>query len=83
MSDHHFRLCDARRLQPLLSDKVRSVPRVDDRRIISGIVHVIRNDLRWRDAPPEYGPTLCNRFVRWPASSPASSRSSPPRTGRR
>jgi transposase len=43
------------------------VPRVDDRRVISGIVFVIRNGLRWRDAPKEYGPhkTIYNRFVRW------------------
>lgn len=43
------------------------VPRVDDRRVISGIIHVIRNGLRWRDAPGVYGPhkTLYNRFVRW------------------
>jgi len=43
------------------------VPRVDDRRVISGIVFVIKNGLRWRDAPREYGPhkTLYNRFVRW------------------
>jgi len=43
------------------------VPRVDDRRIISGIVFVFRNGLRWRDAPAEYGPpkTLYNRFIRW------------------
>ncbi len=43
------------------------VPRTDDRRVISGIIHVIRNGLRWRDAPAEYGPhkTLYNRFVRW------------------
>src|SRR5271168_4444350 len=42
-------------------------PRVDDRRVISGIIFVIRNGLRWRDAPPAYGPhkTLYNRFVRW------------------
>ena len=42
-------------------------PRVDDRRVISGIVFVIRNGLRWRDAPAAYGPhkTLYNRFVRW------------------
>ena len=33
------------------------VPRVDDRRIISGIIFIIRNGLRWRDAPKEYGPT--------------------------
>jgi transposase len=42
-------------------------PRVDDRRVISGIVFVIRNGLRWRDAPREYGPhkTIYNRFIRW------------------
>lgn len=42
-------------------------PRVDDRRVISGIIHVIRNGLRWRDAPEVYGPhkTLYNRSVRW------------------
>lgn len=43
------------------------VARVDDRKVISGIVFVIRNGLRWRDAPADYGPhkTLYNRFVRW------------------
>lgn len=43
------------------------VPRVDDRRVISGIVYVIRNGLMWKDAPRGYGPpkTLYNRFVRW------------------
>lgn len=43
------------------------VKRVDDQRVISGIIHVIRNGMRWRDAPPDYGPhkTLYNRFVRW------------------
>ena len=43
------------------------IPRVDDRRVISGIIFVIRNGLRWRDAPAEYGPhkTIYNRFIRW------------------
>src|SRR5579862_10028643 len=43
------------------------IARVDDRRIVSGIVFVIKNGLRWRDAPREYGPhkTLYNRFIRW------------------
>jgi putative transposase len=53
---------------------------VDDQRVVSGILHVIRNGLRWRDAPAEYGPhkTLYNRFIRWSrmgcstASSPGS-----------
>ncbi len=43
------------------------VPRVDDRRVMSGIVYVIRNGLQWKDAPKAYGPhkTLYNRFMRW------------------
>lgn len=43
------------------------IPRVADRRVISSIVFVIRNGLRWRDAPAVYGPrkTLYNRFIRW------------------
>lgn len=43
------------------------VARVDDRKVVSGIIFVIRNGLRWRDAPADYGPhkTLYNRFVRW------------------
>jgi transposase len=42
------------------------VPRVDDRRVVSGIVYVIRNGLQWKDAPKAYGPhkTLYNRFIR-------------------
>jgi transposase len=43
------------------------IARVDDRRVISGIIFVIRNGLRWRDAPAEYGPhkAIYNRFIRW------------------
>lgn len=46
---------------------VHGVPRVDDLRVVSGIIFVIRNGLRWRDAPSDYGPhkTLYNRFIRW------------------
>lgn len=52
--EHHFPLS-------------HGVPRVDDLRVVSGIIFVLRNGLRWRDAPREYGPhkTLYNRFVRW------------------
>ena len=55
------------RLRPLLPNKVRGVARVDDRRVISGIIHVVKSGGRWVDAPPCYGPrkTLYNRFVRW------------------
>lgn len=69
MSDHHFWLSNSQfaRIQPFLPNKPRGVPRVDDRRVISGIIHVIRNGLMWRDAPANYGPhkTLYNRFIRW------------------
>ena len=43
------------------------VPRVDDRRVISGIICVLKHGLQWKDAPREYGPhkTLYNRFRRW------------------
>jgi transposase len=43
------------------------VARVDDRRVISGIIYVLKNGLRWSDAPAGYGShkTLYNRFVRW------------------
>ena len=57
------------RLAPLLPTDTRGVPRVDDRRVISGIVHVLKSGCRWVDAPDVYGPrkTLYNRFVRWAA----------------
>ena len=57
------------RLASLLPNDTRGVPRVDDRRVISGIVHVLRSGCRWKDAPASYGPhkTLYNRFVRWAA----------------
>jgi putative transposase len=55
-----------RRIEPYFPLS-HGMPRVDDRRIISGIIFVIRNGLRWRDAPAEYGPskTIYNRFIRW------------------
>ena len=54
------------RLQPYFP-KSHGKPRVDDRRVLSGIVFVNRNGLRWRDAPKDYGPhkTLYNRWKRW------------------
>jgi transposase len=57
------------RLEAFLPTDTRGVPRVDDRRVISGIVHVLKSGCRWKDAPVDYGPykTLYNRFVRWRA----------------
>ena len=47
--------------------KPRGRPRVDDRRVQSGIIFVNRNGLRWRDAPAAYGPpkTHYYRWIRW------------------
>ena len=55
------------RIQPLLPTDVRGKKRVDDRLVISGILHVLKSGCRWCDVPPEYGPptTIYNRFVRW------------------
>ncbi len=54
-------------IAPHLPADTRGKPRVDDRRVISGIIHILKSGCRWADAPPEYGPrkTLYNRFVRW------------------
>jgi transposase len=56
-----------RRIEPLLPRGRRGAHRVDDRRVISGIVHMLRSGARWRDCPVEYGPytTIYNRFNRW------------------
>ena len=63
-----FWLTDAQmaRLQPFFP-KSHGKPRVDDRRVLSGIIFINRNGLRWRDAPKEYGSpkTLYNRWKRW------------------
>lgn len=55
-----------RRIEPFFP-RSRGLRRVDDRRVVSGIVYVIRHGLQWKDAPVGYGPpkTLYNRFVRW------------------
>ena len=55
-----------RRIEPFFPLS-HGVPRVDDRRIVSGIIYVIKHGLMWRDAPKGYGPhkTIYNRFVRW------------------
>lgn len=68
----HFWLTDEQfaKIAPLLPNDTRGKERVDDRRVISGIVHVLKSGGRWTDAPREvYGPkkTLYNRFVRWAA----------------
>jgi transposase len=67
MTDHYW-LSEKQlnRIKPYFP-RSHGVPRVDDRRVLSGIIHVLKRGLQWRDAPAEYGPhkTLYNRFIRW------------------
>lgn len=54
-------------IQPLLPNKPRGNPRVDDRRVLNGIFFRLRSGTPWRDLPERYGPytTVYNRFNRW------------------
>jgi transposase len=54
-------------IRPMLPNKPRGVPRVNDRRVLNGIFWVLRSGAPWRDVPDDFGPyTTCyNRFVRW------------------
>jgi transposase len=54
-------------IEPHLPRGKPGKPRVDDRRVISGIMHVLKTGCRWRDCPPAYGPptTIYNRYNRW------------------
>src|SRR5580704_11309654 len=71
MSTDQFWLSDEQfaKIEPHLPRDTRGRERVDDRRVISWIIHVLKSGGRWVDAPPVYGPrkTLYNRFVRWAA----------------
>lgn len=54
-------------IDPLLPRNRPGARRVDDRRVISGIVHVLKSGCRWQDCPPCYGPptAIYHRFHRW------------------
>ena len=69
MSKHLYWLDDASwsAIEPLLPRGRRGAHRVDDRRVISGIMHMLKTGARWRDCPADYGPytTIYNRFNRW------------------
>src|SRR5450432_1663564 len=71
MNQDRFWLTDTQfsKIERHLPTDTRGKARVDDRRVISGIVHVLKSGGRWIDAPSEYGPkkTLYNRHVRWAA----------------
>jgi transposase len=71
--EHAGRSVLARRFAMVLYQKRLTRPesggprRVNDRRVISGIIHVLQSGMRWRDCPKEYGPstTIYNRWHRW------------------
>ena len=54
-------------IEPLLPRNQPGARRVDDKWVISGIVHVLKSGCRWKDCPAAYGPptTVYNRFNRW------------------
>lgn len=62
LTDHEWAI-----IAPLLPNKPRGVPRVDDRRVLNGILWRFRTGSPWAEVPERYGPsTTCyNRFVRW------------------
>jgi transposase len=62
LTDHEWGV-----IRPMLPNKPRGVPRVDDRRVLNGIFWILRSGAPWRDLPENFGPyTTCyNRFVRW------------------
>ena len=62
LSDRQWEL-----IKPHLPYRAAGRRREDDRRIISGIIHVLQSGCRWQDCPPEYGPptTIYNRYNRW------------------
>lgn len=69
MAKHLYWLSEAEwaRIERWLPQGRRGAHRVDDRRVISGIIHMLKTGARWRDCPLEYGPytTVYNRFNRW------------------
>ena len=64
-------------IQPNLPYGRPGAPRVDDRRVISGILHVLKAGCRWRDCPATYGPrtedaSSCTAITVWIAVNSGS-----------
>src|SRR6516162_7046737 len=59
--------CEWSVIKPMLPNKPRGIPRVDDRRVLNGIFWALRTGAPWRDLPERYGPytSAYNRFNRW------------------
>jgi transposase len=54
-------------IEPQLPNNQLGPRRVDDRRVISGIIHMLKGGGHWADCPAKYGPptTIYNRWNRW------------------
>ena len=67
MSEYELTDLDWSAIKPVLPNKPRGVPRVDDRRVLSGIFFILRSGTPWRNMPEKYGPhmTCYNRYIRW------------------
>ena len=67
----HKELTDTQweRLQPLLPPQKPQTgrPNLDHRRLVNGILWLLRTGAPWRDVPERYGPwrTVASRFYRW------------------
>ena len=59
-------------IKPMLPNKSRGVPRMDDRRVLNGIFWILRSGAPWRDLPKEFGPyTTCYNRIS-PSSNPSA-----------
>jgi len=68
-SIHSYELTDFewKVIEPLLPDKPRGVPRIDDRRVLNGILWILGTGAPWYALPKEFGrySTCHGRFVLW------------------
>lgn len=84
MSQRRYELTDFEWsvIEPLLPNKPRGVPRVDDRRVLNGIYWRLRTGSPWTDIPERYGPepratiALC-AGASWAFGTASSRRSRP------
>jgi transposase len=48
--------CEWDAIKPMLPNKLRGIPQVNDRRVLNGILWVLRSGAPWRDLPAAFGP---------------------------
>jgi len=65
MSRYDLTEFEWRVIEPLLPNRARGVPRVDDRRVLNSIFWVLRSGSPWRDLPERYGPHTTCYIIKW------------------